>query len=219
MRVFLLYSTCWSTLTFNDISHINSPSKSDESVKSARLCPFPVCWFNISICRSRHSPFPVAFLTSLLALFWTPVWGTDIYCPNSSVCSQHGCLGEHRNNLLLPLKHTLKLKMCTQSHDNPRWAAKMFAMLQSLCPAELTVRDRDKQHRDIQKPWPLPEGPWKMEQQIQHVWRLQLFCGMTRFRRMKVTVTWTRQVGLRNDQETKKVFSACLWEAQNSFPV
>lgn len=147
MRVFALYH-----FTFNDISHINAPSMNDDSVKPTCLCPFPVCWFNISIFPMQTFSLFCWCLDPLLALFRTPVWATYIYCPNSPVCNQHGCLGEHWNNLLLPLKHTLKLKMCTQSHGNPRWVAEMFAMLQSLCPAELTVTDRDKQNTDIHNP-------------------------------------------------------------------
>lgn len=59
----------------------------------------------------------------------------------------------------------------------------MFAMLQSQCPAELRVPDRDKQNTDIHDPdlcqrVQTGKTEQKTEQQIQDTWRLQqLFCG------------------------------------------
>lgn len=146
--------------------------------------PSPVCWFNISISQSRH----FLFLVGVLTPSWPcsePVWGTVIYCPKSPVRSQHGCLGEHRNNHTHAETHTHThtLKLYPQSHDNPRWVAEMFAMLQSLCPAELTVTDRNKQNTDIHDPdlcqrVQTVTTEKRMVQQIQPKWKLQqLFCG------------------------------------------
>lgn len=79
--------------------------------------------------------------------------------------------------------HTHTLKLYPQSHDNPRWVAEMFAMLQSLCPAELTVTDRNKQNTDIHDPdlcqrVQTVTTEKRMVQQIQPKWKLQqLFCG------------------------------------------
>lgn len=59
----------------------------------------------------------------------------------------------------------------------------MFALLQSLCPAESTVTVRDKQNMDIHDPdlyqrVQTVQTEQKTEQQMQHAWRLQqLFCG------------------------------------------
>lgn len=100
------------------------------------------------------SPVPEAdiflFLSGVLTLSQTLVWGTVIYCLGSSVCRVNmvGWLG--KGTICCSLSHTHpNVYTHIQSHDSPRWLAEMFTMLQSLCPAEPTATDKDKQDMDI----------------------------------------------------------------------